>query len=142
MYNRTYNFSAGPATMPVPVLEEIRDELLNYRGAGMGVMEMSHRSKVFQTIIDEAEQDLRDLMGIPDNYKVLFIQGGATLQFAMIPMNLMKNKVADYIMSISARTRLSTARRGRSCRTRRASPWSLTSPLCSCPSRAMFRTTA
>lgn len=88
MYNRTYNFSAGPATMPVPVLEEIRDELLNYRGAGMGVMEMSHRSKVFQTIIDEAEQDLRDLMGIPDNYKVLFIQGGATLQFAMIPMNL------------------------------------------------------
>ena len=72
MYNRTYNFSAGPATMPVPVLEEIRDELLNYRGAGMGVMEMSHRSKVFQTIIDEAEQDLRDLMGIPD----LFLQHG------------------------------------------------------------------
>ena len=148
-------------------------------------MEMSHRSKVFQTIIDEAEQDLRDLMGIPDNYKVLFIQGGATLQFAMIPMNLMKNGKAIYIetgawskkaiaeakkygeinvaasskdrnyayipdcpicrskririMSISARTRLSTARRGRSCRTRRASPWSLTSPLCSCPSRAMFR---
>ena len=99
MYNRTYNFSAGPATMPVPVLEEIRDELLNYRGAGMGVMEMSHRSKVFQTIIDEAEQDLRDLMGIPDNYKVLFIQGGATLQFAMIPMNLMKNKVGDYIIT-------------------------------------------
>ena len=97
MYNRTYNFSAGPATMPVPVLEEIRDELLNYRGAGMGVMEMSHRSKVFQTIIDEAEQDLRDLMGIPDNYKVLFIQGGATLQFAMIPMNLMKNGKAIYI---------------------------------------------
>ena len=76
MYDRTFNFSAGPATMPVPVLEEIRDELLNYRGAGMGVMEMSHRSKVFQQIIDEAEQDLRDLMGIPDNYKVLFIQGG------------------------------------------------------------------
>ena len=99
MYNRTYNFSAGPATMPVPVLEEIRDELLNYRGAGMGVMEMSHRSKVFQTIIDEAEQDLRDLMGIPDNYKVLFIQGGATLQFAMIPMNLMKNKKAGYIVT-------------------------------------------
>ena len=97
MYNRTYNFSAGPATMPVPVLEEIRDELLNYRGAGMGVMEMSHRSKVFQTIIDEAEQDLRDLMGIPDNYKVLFIQGGATLQFAMIPINLMKNGKAIYI---------------------------------------------
>ena len=99
MYNRTYNFSAGPATMPVPVLEEIRDELLNYRGAGMGVMEMSHRSKVFQTIIDEAEQDLRDLMHIPDNYKVLFLQGGASQQFAMIPMNLMKNKVADYIVT-------------------------------------------
>ena len=82
MYNRTYNFSAGPATMPVPVLEEIRDELLNYRGAGMGVMEMSHRSKVFQTIIDEAEQDLRDLMGIPDNYKVLFIQGGKAVYMA------------------------------------------------------------
>ena len=97
MYDRTYNFSAGPATMPVPVLEEIRDELLNYRGAGMGVMEMSHRSKVYQQIIDEAEQDLRDLMGIPDNYRVLFIQGGATLQFAMIPMNLMKNGKAVYI---------------------------------------------
>ena len=85
-YNRTYNFSAGPAMMPEPVLEEIRDEMMNYRGSGMCVMEMSHRSKVFQQIIDEAEQDLRDLMGIPDNYKVLFIQGGATLQFAMIPM--------------------------------------------------------
>ena len=97
MYDRTFNFSAGPATMPVPVLEEIRDELLNYRGAGMGVMEMSHRSKVFQQIIDEAEQDLRDLMGIPDNYKVLFIQGGATLQFAMIPMNLLKNGKAVYV---------------------------------------------
>lgn len=97
MYDRTYNFSAGPATMPVPVLEEIRDEVLNYRGAGMGVMEMSHRSKVFQTIIDEAEQDLRDLMQIPDNYKVLFIQGGATLQFSMIPMNLMKNGKACYV---------------------------------------------
>ncbi|MDR0889329.1 MAG: 3-phosphoserine/phosphohydroxythreonine transaminase [Oscillospiraceae bacterium] len=97
MYDRTFNFSAGPATMPVPVLEEVRDEVLNYRGSGMGVMEMSHRSKVYQTIIDEAEQDLRDLMGIPDNYKVLFIQGGATLQFAMIPMNLMKNGKAVYV---------------------------------------------
>ena len=100
MYNRTYNFSAGPATMPVPVLEEIRDELLNYRGAGMGVMEMSHRSKVFQTIIDEAEQDLRDLMGIPDNYKVLFLQGGASSQFAMVPMNLMTGSgKADYVLT-------------------------------------------
>ena len=96
-YGRTYNFSAGPATMPEPVLEEIRDEMMNYRGSGMCVMEMSHRSKVFQGIIDEAEADLRELMHIPDNYKVLFIQGGATLQFAMIPMNLMKNGKAVYI---------------------------------------------
>ena len=99
MYDRTYNFSAGPATMPVKVLEEIRDEMMNYRGSGMSVMEMSHRSKVFQEIYDNAEADLRKLMGIPDNYKVLFIQGGATLQFAMIPMNLMKNGVADYIVT-------------------------------------------
>lgn len=96
-YNRIFNFSAGPAMMPEPVLEEIRDEMMNYKGSGMCVMEMSHRSKVFQTIIDEAEQDLRDLMNIPDNYKVLFIQGGATLQFAMVPMNLMKNGKACYI---------------------------------------------
>ncbi len=96
-YGRTFNFSAGPAMMPEPVLEEIRDELLNYRGAGMSVMEMSHRSKVYQQIIDEAEADLRELMNIPDNYKVLFIQGGATLQFSMIPMNLMKNGKAVYV---------------------------------------------
>ena len=99
MYNRSYNFSAGPATMPVPVLEEIRDEMLNYRGSGMSVMEMSHRSKVFQEIYDNAEADLRKLMNIPENYKVLFIQGGATLQFSMIPMNLMKNGKADYIVT-------------------------------------------
>jgi len=98
-YNRIYNFSAGPAIMPTEVLEEIADEVLNYRGSGMSVMEMSHRSKVFQDIIDEAEADLRELMNIPDNYKVLFLQGGATLQFAMIPMNLMKNGVADYIVT-------------------------------------------
>ena len=96
-YGRTYNFSAGPATLPESVLEEIRDEMMNYRGSGMCVMEMSHRSKVYQQIIDEAEADLRELMNIPDNYKVLFIQGGATLQFAMIPMNLMKNGKAVYI---------------------------------------------
>jgi phosphoserine aminotransferase len=96
-YNRTFNFSAGPAMMPEPVLEEIRDEMMNYQGSGMCVMEMSHRSKVFQKIADEAEQDIRDLMNIPDNYKVLFIQGGATLQFAMIPMNLMKNGKACYV---------------------------------------------
>ena len=99
MYDRSYNFSAGPATMPVSVLEEIRDEMLNYRGSGMSVMEMSHRSKVFQEIYDNAEADLRKLMNIPDNYKVLFIQGGATLQFSMIPLNLMKNGVADYIVT-------------------------------------------
>ena len=99
MYDRSYNFSAGPATMPVPVLEEIRDEMLNYRGSGMSVMEMSHRSKMFQQIYDEAEADLRKLMGIPNNYKVLFIQGGATLQFSMIPMNFLKNGVADYIVT-------------------------------------------
>ena len=96
-YDRIYNFSAGPAMMPEPVLEEIRDEMMNYRGSGMCVMEMSHRSKVYQQIIDEAEADLRELMGIPDNYKVLFIQGGGTLQFAMVPMNLMKNGVACYV---------------------------------------------
>ena len=96
-YGRTFNFSAGPAMMPEPVLEEIRDEMMNYRGSGMCVMEMSHRSKVFQQIIDEAEADLRELMNIPDNYKVLFIQGGGTLQFAMVAMNLMKNGKACYV---------------------------------------------
>ena len=96
-YNRSFNFSAGPAMMPEPVLEEIRDEMMNYKGSGMCVMEMSHRSKVFQEIADEAEADLRELMGIPDNYKVLFVQGGGTLEFAMVPINLMKNGVAAYI---------------------------------------------
>ncbi|MBR5968357.1 MAG: 3-phosphoserine/phosphohydroxythreonine transaminase [Lachnospiraceae bacterium] len=96
---RVYNFSAGPATMPLPVLEEIQAELLDYKGSGMSVMEMSHRSKVYQQIIDEAEADIRDLMNIPDNYKVLFVQGGATLEFAMIPMNLKKNGVFDYIVT-------------------------------------------
>ena len=96
-YGRTYNFSAGPAMMPEPVLEEIAAEMMNYRGSGMCVMEMSHRSKVFQQIRDEAEADLRKLMGIPDNYKVLFVQGGGTLEFAMVPINLMKNGVACYV---------------------------------------------
>ena len=95
-YDRIFNFSAGPATMPVEVLEEIAAEVLNYRGSGMSVMEMSHRSKVFQQIVDEAEADLRELMHIPENYKVLLIQGGASLQFSAIPLNLMKNGVADY----------------------------------------------
>ncbi|MBE5935361.1 MAG: 3-phosphoserine/phosphohydroxythreonine transaminase [Lachnospiraceae bacterium] len=96
---RVYNFSAGPAVLPEEVLKEAADEMLDYKGSGMSVMEMSHRSKVYETIINEAEQDLRDLMNIPDNYKVLFLQGGASQQFAMIPMNLMKNKVADYIVT-------------------------------------------
>ena len=97
--SRVYNFSAGPAVLPEEVLKEAQEEMLDYRGCGMSVMEMSHRSKVFQNIIDEAEADLRDLMGIPSNYKVLFLQGGASLQFSMIPMNLMKNGVADYIVT-------------------------------------------
>ena len=97
--SRVYNFSAGPAVLPEEVLKEAAAEMLDYRGTGMSVMEMSHRSKAFEEIITTAEQDLRDLMGIPDNYKVLFLQGGASQQFAMIPMNLMKNRVADYIIT-------------------------------------------
>ena len=97
--SRVYNFSAGPAVLPEEVLKEAADEMLDYRGCGMSVMEMSHRSKVYDDIIKEAEQDLRDLMGIPDNYKVLFLQGGASQQFAAVPMNLMKNKKAGYIIT-------------------------------------------
>ena len=97
--SRVYNFSAGPAVLPEEVLQEAADEMLDYKGTGMSVMEMSHRSKAYDTIIKEAEADLRDLMKIPDNYKVLFLQGGASQQFAMIPMNLMKNRKADYIVT-------------------------------------------
>ena len=97
--DRIYNFSAGPAVLPEEVLLEAQSEMLNYRGTGMSVMEMSHRSKAYQQIIDTAEADLRDLMGIPEDYQVLFMQGGASQQFAMIPMNLMKNGVADYIIT-------------------------------------------
>ena len=97
--SRVYNFSAGPAVLPEAVLQEAAAEMLDYRGTGMSVMEMSHRSKAYQQIIDEAEADLRKLMNIPDNYKVLFLQGGASQQFAAVPMNLMKNKVADYIIT-------------------------------------------
>ena len=96
---RIYNFSAGPAILPVEVLQDAANEMLDYQNSGMSVMEMSHRSKIYQQIIDEAEKDLRDLLHIPDNYKVLFLQGGATLQFSMIPMNLMKNGKADYIIT-------------------------------------------
>ncbi|MBR1693499.1 MAG: 3-phosphoserine/phosphohydroxythreonine transaminase [Lachnospiraceae bacterium] len=97
--SRVYNFSAGPAVLPEEVLKEAADEMLDYKGTGMSVMEMSHRSKAYDNIIKEAEADLRELMNIPDNYKVLFLQGGASQQFAMIPMNLMKNRVADYIVT-------------------------------------------
>ena len=97
--SRVYNFSAGPAVLPEEVLKEAAAEMLDYQGTGMSVMEMSHRSKPYQKIIDEAEEDLRALMGIPKNYKVLFLQGGASQQFAMVPMNLMRNGVADYIIT-------------------------------------------
>ena len=97
--SRVYNFSAGPAVLPECVLKEAAEEMMDYKGTGMSVMEMSHRSKAYDEIIKTAEADLRELMNIPDNYKVLFLQGGASQQFAMIPMNLMKNKVADYIVT-------------------------------------------
>lgn len=97
--SRVYNFSAGPAVLPEEVLREAAEEMTDYKGTGMSVMEMSHRSKPFQEILETAEADIRELMGIPDNYKVLFLQGGASTQFAMIPMNLMKNGVADYIVT-------------------------------------------
>ena len=97
--SRVYNFSAGPAVLPEEVLREAAEEMMDYRGSGMSVMEMSHRSKMFETIIGEAEADLRDLLAIPDNYKVLFLQGGASQQFAMVPMNLFKNRVGDYIIT-------------------------------------------
>lgn len=97
--SRVYNFSAGPAVLPEEVLKEAAEEMLDYKGCGMSVMEMSHRSKVYDNIIKEAEQDLRDLMNIPNNYKVLFLQGGASQQFAAVPMNLMKNKKAAYIIT-------------------------------------------
>ena len=96
---RIYNFSAGPAVLPEEVLKEAAAEMMDYKGCGMSVMEMSHRSKVFDEIIKEAEADLRELMNIPDNYKVLFLQGGASQQFAAVPMNLMKNKKAGYVVT-------------------------------------------
>ena len=97
--SRVYNFSAGPAVLPEEVLNEAAAEMLDYRGTGMSVMEMSHRSKSYETIIEDAESDLRDLLHIPENYKVLFLQGGGSTQFAMVPMNLMKNKKAGYIVT-------------------------------------------
>ena len=97
--SRVYNFAAGPAVLPEEVLKEAADEMVDYNGTGMSVMEMSHRSKDFEVIIQDAERNLRELMNIPNNYKVLFLQGGASMQFAMVPMNLMKNRVADYIIT-------------------------------------------
>ncbi len=97
--SRVYNFSAGPAVLPEDVLNEAASEMLDYNGTGQSVMEMSHRSKAFETIIQSAEADLRDLLGIPENYKVLFLQGGASLQFSMVPENLMKNGIADFILT-------------------------------------------
>ena len=96
---RVYNFSAGPAVLPEEVLQEAADEMMDYRGCGMSVMEMSHRSKMYDDIIKKAESDLRKLLAIPENYKILFLQGGASLQFASVPMNLMKNKKAGYIIT-------------------------------------------
>ncbi|MBQ1228597.1 MAG: 3-phosphoserine/phosphohydroxythreonine transaminase [Firmicutes bacterium] len=99
-YDRIYNFSAGPSMLPLEVLENVQADLLNYKGSGQSVMEMSHRSKEYQRIIDEAEADLRELMNIPENYKVLFLQGGGTLQFSMVPLNLLRNsKKADYVVT-------------------------------------------
>src|SRR5918998_5609000 len=100
MTERIYNFSAGPAVLPVPVLEQAREEMLSLPGAGMSVMEISHRSKTFDEIMGGAEAGLRELMGVPDNYHVLFLQGGASLQFSMIPMNfLTEGASADYILT-------------------------------------------
>ena len=98
--DRIFNFSAGPSMLPISVLERAASEMTNYNGSGMSVMEMSHRSAVYQQIIDQTEADLRKLMNIPENYKVLFLQGGATTQFSAVPLNLMtKNGKADYIVS-------------------------------------------
>ena len=99
-YDRVYNFSAGPSMLPEKVLEQVRDDLLNYKGTGESVMEMSHRSKEYMAIIEAAEADFRELLDIPDNYKVLFIQGGATTQFSMVPLNLMNGShKADYVVT-------------------------------------------
>lgn len=99
MTERIFNFSAGPSMLPVPVLERAAAEMLNYQGSGMSVMEMSHRSKVYDSIIKSTEASLRRVMGIPDNYKVLFLQGGATMQFSAIPLNLMRTGKADYAVT-------------------------------------------
>ena len=96
---RVYNFSAGPAVLPEEVLKEVQDEMFDYQGSGMSVMEMSHRTKTYDKILNDAIADLKDLLNVPDNYKIIFVQGGATMQFAGVPLNLMKNKKADYIVT-------------------------------------------
>ena len=96
---RIYNFSAGPSMLPLPVLEQAAREMTDYNGSGMSVMEMSHRSPVYEAIINQTESDFRTLLGVPENYKVLFLQGGATTQFSAVPLNLMKTGKADYIVS-------------------------------------------
>ena len=99
-YNRVYNFSAGPSMLPLPVLEKAASEFMNYNGSGMSITEMSHRSKTYDAVIQNAEAALRRVMGIPDDYAVLFLQGGASAQFAMIPLNLMNGShKADYIVT-------------------------------------------
>ena len=98
--SRIFNFSAGPAMLPTEVMARAGDEMLDWRGSGMSVMEMSHRGKEFMSIYEEAERDLRELLGVPESYKILFLQGGATLQFAQIPMNLLRGKTrADYVVT-------------------------------------------
>ena len=101
MAERVYNFSAGPAVLPVPALEEAQRDLLALPGVGASVLEISHRSKTFTTIVEGAEQNLRDLLAIPDDYRVLFLQGGAQMQFAMVPINFLRNsgKTADYVLT-------------------------------------------
>ena len=99
LFMRVYNFSAGPSMLPLEVLEEAQKEFLDFAGTGMSVTEISHRDKAFSAIVEEAEANLRELMNIPDNYCVLFVQGGASQQFAAIPLNLMKSGKADYIVT-------------------------------------------
>ncbi len=100
--SRVYNFSAGPATLPESVLQQAQEEMLDWQGAGMSVMEMSHRGKHFMSIADHTETDLRELLGVPDNYRVLFLQGGASAQFSLIPMNHPDRFVYQLILELSS----------------------------------------
>jgi phosphoserine aminotransferase len=134
--SRIWNFSAGPAALPEEVLKQAQEELLDWHGAGCSVMEMSHRGKEFMSIIDQAEADLRELMGIPEQYKVLFLQGGATQQFAQIPMNLLAGRSADYIVTGSwSKKALKEAQRIGNVRWPRR-PRRAISPACRSPTRS------